>query len=208
MQKQSLGEFIGKVLPTFASKVIAFALGAMAIYQFLCDQFGFPTLPTAWQVTGGHIPWWGWLIIALLLFQLALIDYLRRLTTGMSDPGAAAAAAPAVQPDLEIQPDLKMVHLLPRVMSLLQLKKPVDDDSEVSGKVVAREILDKVKHRGMHVWGRSGEKALEAISDFEWSNAGLVWADMSLRVTGGMQAYYYTDLHFSENEVDAVWPAI
>ena len=68
---------------------IAVAVSMFAgLYQFACDQFGFPTIPAVWGMTGAIVPWWGWLLIAQAIFVYALFEYVRKL------PGATASAPP------------------------------------------------------------------------------------------------------------------
>lgn len=49
------------------------------LYQFGCDQFDWPKLPVLWGMTGGGLPWWGWLLIAQAGFVYALFEYVRRI---------------------------------------------------------------------------------------------------------------------------------
>lgn len=61
----------------------------MAAYQFACDQFGAPTLPNLWGMTGAEaLPWWAWLLLAQLGVLYGLFEYVRR--------GAAALVTPVV----------------------------------------------------------------------------------------------------------------
>lgn len=66
-----------------------FAVGlplAIALYQFLCDQFGFPTIPRLWGMTG--LPWWAWIIVAQIGFTYALFEYVRRQSEGAPEAWA------------------------------------------------------------------------------------------------------------------------
>ena len=89
------------VFRTRTSKVLTFALGFMAAYQFACDQFGAPTLPNLWGMSGAAaLPWWAWLLLAQLGFLYGLFEYVRAMelepapaSTGSGpDPASAAAA--------------------------------------------------------------------------------------------------------------------
>lgn len=52
---------------------------AAGVYQFLCDQFGLPTIPEAWNMTGALFPWWGWLLVAQVGALYGLFEYVRKL---------------------------------------------------------------------------------------------------------------------------------
>lgn len=70
------------------------ALAALAgIWQFGCDQLGWPKLPEAWAMTGAYVPWWGWLLILQAIFVAALFEYVRRLPLVLKQESAFANAA-------------------------------------------------------------------------------------------------------------------
>ncbi len=62
------------------------------IYQFGCDQLDWPKLPVLWGMTGAHLPWWGWLLIAQTGFVFALFEYIRR--ANISSPSNVATPPP------------------------------------------------------------------------------------------------------------------
>jgi hypothetical protein len=68
-----------EVLRSWKARAVVFSTTGAAAYQFGCDQFGLPTLPKLWGVTGAGLPWWGWLVIAQSGFVYALFEYVRRL---------------------------------------------------------------------------------------------------------------------------------
>ena len=67
-----------EIFRTRTSKALTGALAFMAAYQFACDQFGAPTLPNLWGMTGATaLPWWAWLLLAQLGFLYGLFEYVR-----------------------------------------------------------------------------------------------------------------------------------
>lgn len=174
----------------------------MAAYQFLCDQFGFPTLPNAWQVTGAHIPWWGWILIGQLLFQIALVNYIRRLTGDL--PALPEPTVSSDEADLPY-PDMKFDEVVGRVAGQLKAQQP---DAKITMQDVALEILDKVKLRELQVWGRSGNTPLNEVSGYEWESATIKFSESGIAIPGAMSSYVISDLHFWSAEIDKVWPPI
>lgn len=85
-----------QVFRSRASKIITGALAFMAAYQFACDQFGAPTLPNLWGMTGAAaLPWWAWLLLSQLGFLYGLFEYVRRtpLTAPADEEPAKQVAA-------------------------------------------------------------------------------------------------------------------
>jgi len=67
-----------EIFRTRTSKIVTGLLAFMAVYQFFCDQFGAPTLPNLWGMTGAAaLPWWAWLLLAQLGFLYGLFEYVR-----------------------------------------------------------------------------------------------------------------------------------
>lgn len=77
--ENSRGETLGEILRPWKAK---FAVGVplfITLYQFGCDQFGLPTIPKLWGMTGPAIAWWGWLLVAQVGFVYAMFEYMRRI---------------------------------------------------------------------------------------------------------------------------------
>lgn len=69
---------IKNVLRPWTSRVVVAVPTGAAAYQFGCDQFGLPTLPVLWGMTGAGLPWWAWIVVAQSGFVYALFEYVRR----------------------------------------------------------------------------------------------------------------------------------
>jgi len=79
-----------EILRPWRSRIAVGLPIAAGAYQFLCDQFDFPKLPALWGMTGVLVPWWGWMLIAILGANYALFEYVRRIApnpSGSSDGG-------------------------------------------------------------------------------------------------------------------------
>jgi soluble cytochrome b562 len=69
-----------KVFRSWRAKLLTGGAVFVAFYQFACDQFGFPTLPNLWGMSGASIiPWWAWLLLAQLGALYGLFEYVRCL---------------------------------------------------------------------------------------------------------------------------------
>jgi hypothetical protein len=64
----------------------------IAVYQFACDQFAFPTIPTLWNMTG--LPWWAWLFFAQTGVLYGVFEYVRRMETQPQAVATPAGAPP------------------------------------------------------------------------------------------------------------------
>lgn len=83
-----------------ARLLTGFSVSAGA-YQFACDQFGFPTVPKAWGMTGGAIPWWGWLLIGVIGAVYGLFEYVRRNLTPSTSSVEATFDESALRAELD-----------------------------------------------------------------------------------------------------------
>jgi hypothetical protein len=106
------------------------------------------------------------------------------------------------------KPDLPFTAVLLRVYKILGGAPEGASQKEEFIRKVNRQIMDKVVHERMHVWGRLGERALEPLTDGDcWERGTLDHKRQEFR----LQAAYsneikFTDLHFSKAEVERVWP--
>lgn len=62
-------------------KVSGISVALAGVWQFGCDQLGWPRLPQAWAIVDAHVPWWGWLITLQTIFVASLFEYVRRNTS-------------------------------------------------------------------------------------------------------------------------------
>lgn len=51
---------------------------AIASYDGISNQMGWPKIPALWGMTGYLLPWWGWLLLTQGILVLALFEYVRR----------------------------------------------------------------------------------------------------------------------------------
>jgi hypothetical protein len=93
-----------QVFRTWWARLITGGAIFIAFYQFACDQFGAPTLPNLWGMTGAAVPWWAWLLFAQLGGVYGLFEYVRRLSSEMElvQTGVRRAAAPAKVSNYEL----------------------------------------------------------------------------------------------------------
>jgi hypothetical protein len=87
--------FLKEVFRTWRARLLAGGAIFIALYQFACDQFGFPTLPNLWHMTG--LPWWAWLFFAQTGVLYGLFDYVRHFEREPA-PAEAKPAAPSRKP--------------------------------------------------------------------------------------------------------------
>lgn len=76
--EESRRGLLAEIYQGWRAKLLTGVPIAAGAYQFLCDQFGFPTIPRAWGMTGATIPWWGWLLIGVVGAVYGLFEYVRR----------------------------------------------------------------------------------------------------------------------------------
>lgn len=105
-------------------------------------------------------------------------------------------------------PDFPLNKLLARLYKILgpapEMRTP---ESQKFIRKVNLEIMDQVVHRKLRLWGRSGDRALEVIMDHECQNGTLDHVRGRLSVPAAYTSdHIYTDLHFSQRQIDAVWP--
>lgn len=75
----------------------------------------------------------------------------------------------------------------------------------ISSVKVDHEIADKVVHRGLRVWGRSGSQALRELTPQQLARATFRPSFGAVRYPGLVEPVELKDVHFLRAEVDAVW---
>ena len=110
-------------------------------------------------------------------------------------------------PDPQPQPDLPLNGLLVRVYAKLGGEPSGASARAAFKRRVNLEIMDRIAHNHLSVWGRFGVRALEAISDNLWQRGTLDHEKnaFSVSISYGDPATY-DDLHFNKAEIDKVWP--
>lgn len=91
------------------------------LYQFGCDQFGWPKLPVLLGITTEIVPWWGWLLIAQAGFVFALFEYVRRNAL-INDPGEVFSST---EPDTDASSHTNIDHLGRRITATQNIIEPV-----------------------------------------------------------------------------------
>ncbi len=200
--------FFGQLFKTAKSRLFAGTLTFMAIYQFGCDQLGWPTLPKAWQLTGAKLPWWGWLLLLQGSLTIALFEYVRRaqLTSKDTAPESepAPAAAPVAAPPA-LLPDMHYPELLKRAIHATVTDDEIQKDVRSAHDKVAKAIMDSVSLRNLAVWARSGGKPIEKIPIRIWNKGELSLMKGIFRSDYNVE---YSDLMFARVEIDEVWPQL
>jgi uncharacterized membrane protein len=132
------GTFREIMRPWFARLFVGASV-AMAFYQFACDQFGAPTLPKLWGMTG--FPWWGWLLVAQAGFVYALFEYVRR-----NIGGTAASEEAKSNPRLEEQ--FQELQVLVEGTLRPKLNQVRDRGNSVDQRLDAQEVrFDAIEER-------------------------------------------------------------
>ncbi|WP_417323161.1 hypothetical protein [Erythrobacter aureus] len=67
--------FFGRTYRGWRAKALTGVPLVAGVYQFGCDQFGFPTISTVYGMT--PLPWWGWLLLAQVGVLYGLFEYVR-----------------------------------------------------------------------------------------------------------------------------------
>lgn len=201
--------FVGQLFHSLWSRVIAGSLAAMAFYQFGCDQFGWPTLPVAWQLTGAKLPWWGWLLILQATLVVALFEFVRRSYVPLPAT-SESASKPLDLADIGRQqipaPDLTFDELVKHVVKTQVHKSEIDQDAKMAVVKTTRIIVDTISLKGMAVWGRIGGRPIERIPDRYWKVGTLDIRNGTLAVPMSGSMATYDDLRFYANEVFSEWP--
>lgn len=182
---------IKHVLRPWRSRVVVAVPSGAAAYQFGCDQFGLPTLPVLWGMTGAGLPWWAWIVVAQSGFVYALFEYVRRRlpdeawsviplvsSTSYDDSAISARIAELEKIKRAIIDDYqRMLGLEARVGDQFdQLKRSMQDEFDavrMRSQVVERkanealgiaEKLEQVRVDGA-INGRDIEKLTGAVKD-------------------------------------------
>lgn len=183
-----------------------------AIYQFLCDQFGLPTIPQAWTMTGALFPWWGWLLVAQVGAVYGLFEYVR-LNISPHTQWAALPVQPILEQDRydeldeEVKPrlgDLPLQEVAKRVAAALKIHK-----AALSARDINLEIADKAFHEELTLSGRYCDFPVDAIRADRLEHATFNFARGELTVANGWgNTLKYTEVKFLSSEIDDIWPEV
>lgn len=147
---------LGAILRPWWVRVFGSSGVAASAYQFGCDQFGLPTLPRLWGLTGAYLPWWGWLLVAQGVLVLAIFDYVRR-NVGPTQPPATTGAEPSTA-------DAKVVNVEKR------LKDAQDEIAKLLERIEALETLPERLHVVEDALSAEAERAVshrDRLTDFD-----------------------------------------
>jgi len=194
-------ELIGKLFKPRLVKVGGSGLVALGLWDPLSNQFGLPKLGDI--IGAGAIPLWVYADLVLLLLFLAVfelqLEAMRspRVAVSPPQPKAGGPLQKAKHSPL-IEPDIQLLDVVSRIVSILE---------NPTRELAAQELADKVVHRGMAVWARSGDKALALIEPHDLRRAHFDLEKGNLVVPTGYMPIRYKDVRFRKSEVDKVWPA-
>lgn len=112
------------------------------LYQFACDQFGAPTIPRLWGMTGAYLPWWGWMLIVQALITVAVFNYVRRQLPfcELGRGGELAVLAIKVE-QLEARPVVNEERDQQTPSDIAELRAKLSALTDVPAKVVRLEAL-------------------------------------------------------------------
>lgn len=126
----------------------------MAAYQFACDQFGFPTIPNLWGLSGAtKVPWWAWLLFAQLGFNYGLFEYVRR------QPVALETHAPRIEEAQAMKgADLaRLLHIAREDARAAIADNPTQRSAEQAWPALRAAMLTAHKERGLALYTPSDD---------------------------------------------------
>jgi hypothetical protein len=191
-----------------AKAVTVFGISASA-YQFLCDQFGFPTIPQAWNMMGVSLPWWGWLLVAQTGLIYGLFEYVRIHTPALEGLGQPRPVNIKDLTELNEarrrpKPDISLITVGTRVSQLMGINAGIP----AFERQVNLDIVDKINMYDLTVWGRYGEHAIEALPRNAYRRLTVNFRKGEVYINSNQSSgkLTYTHVQFVKSEVDGVWP--
>ena len=139
MLESRLSLFRDLLAPRFV-KILLGLVGSLGTYDAASSQFDWPKLPKVWGMSGGLLPWWGWLLVLQAIFVYALFEYVRKLRK-------------SPQTNVSNDDDLTTVtdNLLPKIDQVWEYSRAISDGvSRVEARTTAIEqklyetVIDRI----------------------------------------------------------------
>lgn len=188
---------------------------AGTVWDWLSSQFNWPTLGSILGLGRDLIPTWAWFYLLLLLMFFGLFEYVR---LGGGREAAHGLAPPSNEPQVTkhspapttyevpvvcppapppVEPDMRLIEVAVRVAG---------HNTGMRAPEVEREIADKVLHRGLSVWARSGNQPLRQLTTQQLESATFKPSSGAVSYPGMVEAVKLEDVRLVRAQVDEVWP--
>lgn len=206
-------KLFGAIFSSWRSRLLAGVPIAAGAYQFLCDQFGFPTIPVLWGMTGAALPWWGWLLLAQLGAFYGLFEYVRLNVPVAQIANGARRSISTIQAQLDaktskMKPDVSLQEIGRRISAKVGNFPKYTKQQEQYWENCGLLVADKVMEGGLTVWGRSGSKAREELSHYLLQDATYDVVKGEINLPGTMSIITYRHVTLASAEIDHIWPPI
>lgn len=193
-------ELVGKLFKPRLVKVAGAGVILLGLWDQLSNQFGLPKLGDL--IGFGAIPIWVYADLILFLLVMAVFELqleTMRAPRVLKEPPQAQLGRPVpeAKPQPVAEPDIQLPDVVSRIVSILE---------NPTRELAAQELADKVVHRGMTVWARSGDQALALMQVHDLRRARFDLEKGNLVVPTGQLPIRYKDVRFVRTEVDRVWP--
>jgi len=189
--------FILELLKPWPVKVLLFLFAAIQIYDAASNQFDWPKIPKLWGMAPSLKPWWAWLL-AIIVF--ALFEFVR-VSTGVLQR-TKTSNVDAEDP----HPNIALTELAKRIVDGWGTKHDGKNNAQKL-QILNREIADNIKLKNATVWGRTGNRPLCVVDGYQWEEGTLDVSTNTLTVPTNWDPIKITDLYFSSDEVEKIWPA-